>query len=184
MSNHSSLMLWHSSSYFRTKFPPITFTMLTLPARLPATLQHAFFKMENSFITPHFDELFNMWNNTACQMIYWPHAAGRYRSSYILERVHGAFFNYYQFNAMTYIPDETISARMMTALESKFERPLQYHDEGYVSNNDYGLPPRITRHICMYSAFTTEASFDPADFTTSQCPISPFTPRCPRSLPF
>ena len=40
------------------------------------------------------------------------------------------------------------------------------------------------RPIQVYSVFTTEASFDPANFTTTQCPISPFTPHHPRTLPF
>ena len=85
---------------------------------------------------------------------------------------------------MNYTPEETILARMMTALDLVFERALHYHDKGYESDNDSGLPPWITRSIHVYSVFTTEASFDPADFTTVLCLISPFTPRCPRSLPF
>ena len=93
-------------------------------------------------------------------MTYWVHTAGRYRSTSILERVDVAFFNYYQFDAMTYIPDEIILAKMMTTLHLKFESGLHYHDEGYESNNDYGLQPQIIRHICMYSIFTTEASFN------------------------
>ena len=169
--------------YFRTKIPPISFTMPTLPARLPATLQHAFFKMENSLFTPHLDELFNLWNNTVCWMNYLVHAAGRYRSTSILEKVLLAFFNYYQFNAMTQMPHNIILARMMTTLDMEFKRAWHYHNEGYKSDSDYGLPPQITRPIHMYSAFTTEASFDLADFTTAQHPISPFTPRHPRSLP-
>ena len=134
--------------------------------------------------TPHLDKLFNLWNNTICQTNYWVHTAGRDRSPSILERVHKAFFNYYQFHAMNYMPDETILARMMTALDFEFKRSLYYHDEGYKSDNDYGLPSQITRPIFVYSVFTTEASFDLDDFTTAQCPISPLTPRCPRSLPF
>ena len=41
---------------------------------------------------------------------------------------------------MTYMMDEISLARMMSALASEFKRALQYHDEGYESNNDYGLP--------------------------------------------
>ena len=114
----------------------------------------------------------------------WVHATGRYRSTCILEKVHKAFFNYYQFSAMNYMPDVIILARMMTVLDLEFERALHYHDEGYESDNDYGLPSQITRPICVYPVFITEACFDPADFTTVQCPISPFTPRCHRSLSF
>ena len=93
---------------FLDKIPPITFIMSTLPARLPATLQHTFFKMENFLFTPHLDELFNLWNNIVNQMNYWVHTAVGYRSTSIFERVHSAFFNYYQFDAMTYMPDEII----------------------------------------------------------------------------
>ena len=74
-------------------------------------------------------------------MNYWVHTAGRYRSTSILERVHKAFFNYYQFDAMTYMLDEIILARMVTALDLEFKRALHYHDEGYESNNVYGFPP-------------------------------------------
>ena len=117
-------------------------------------------------------------------MNYWACTARRYRSTSIIERVHKAFFNYYQFNSMTYMLDQTILARKMTALDLEFERTLHYHDEGYESDNDYGLPPQITRPVHMYSIFTTETSFDLDDFTTAQCLISSFTIRHPRTLPF
>ena len=146
------------------------------------TVHHAFFKMENSLFTPCLDELFNLWNNVVCQMNYWLCTAGRYILTSILEGVHKAFFNYYQFHALTYMLDEIILARM-TNLGLELERALHYHDEGFESNNDYGLPPQITRPTCIYSVFTTDASFDPADFT-AQYLIWPFTPRHPRSLPF
>ena len=160
---------------------PISFTMPTLPARLPATLQHAFFKMENSLFTPHLDDLFNLWNNTVCQMNYWVCAAGRYSSTSMLERFHKAFFDYYQFDAMTYMPDEIILARMMTTLDLEFKRALHYQDEGFDSNNDCELPPWITRPIYMYFIFTIEASFNLADLTKAKQRISPFTSRHPRS---
>ena len=117
-------------------FQPFSFTMPTLPA----TLQHAFFKMENSLFTPHLDELFNLWNNAVCQMNYWVCTAGRYGSTSILERVHKAFFNYYQFNAVTCMLDEIIYATMIITLDLEFERALYNHDEGYEHDNDYGLP--------------------------------------------
>ena len=85
-------------------------------------LQHAFFKMENSLFTPCLDELFNPWNNGVCQMNYWVHTAVKYRSTPIIERVHKAFFNNYQFSAITNIPDEIILARMMTSLDLEFKR--------------------------------------------------------------
>ena len=40
-----------------------------------------------------------------------------------------------------YMPDEIILVRMMTTLELEFEKAMDYHDEGYESDNDYGLPP-------------------------------------------
>ena len=42
---------------------------------------------------------------------------------------------------MIYMPDEIILARMMTTLDLEFKRALHYHDEGYESGSDYGLPP-------------------------------------------
>ena len=49
-------------------------------------------------------------------MNYWVCKAGRYRSTSILQKVHKAFFNYYQFHAMANMPDEIVLARMMTTL--------------------------------------------------------------------
>ena len=40
------------------------------------------------------------------------------------------------------------------------------------------------RPVCVYLVFTTEASFDPAEFPIAQWPTSPFTTRCSRILPF
>ena len=68
-------------------------------------------KMENPLFTPHLDELFNLWNNAVCHMNYWVHEAAWYRSTSIIERVHAVFFNYYQFDAMTYMQDKIILAR-------------------------------------------------------------------------
>ena len=62
--------------------------------------------------------------------------AGRYRSTTILEKIHKAFFNYYQVHAMANMPDEIVLARMMTGLDLEFERALYYHDEGYKSDNN------------------------------------------------
>ena len=108
--------------------------------------------MENSLFTPFLDELFNLWNNAVCQINYWVCPAGRYISTSILERVHQAFFNYYQFHAMTYMADEIILARMMTAIDFKFERGLHCHDEGYESDNGYGLSAQITS-LSMYTLY-------------------------------
>ena len=43
------------------------------------------------------------------------------------------------------MPDKTVLARMMTGLDSEFEKAMHYHDEGYESDNDYGLPPQVMR---------------------------------------
>ena len=56
------------------------------------------------------------------------------------------------------MPDEIILARMMTALDIQFEKAMHYHNEWYEGDNDYGLPPQVTRHVCVYSFFTNEAS--------------------------
>ena len=128
-----------------------------LPARLHTTFT-TFFNMENPLFTPY-----HLWNNVEYQMNYWVHTAGRYRSTFIHEKVCKAFFNYYQFHAMATMPDEIVLARMMTALDLEFVRALHYHNKGYEIDNDYGLPPNITRLVCVYSMFSTEASFNPAD---------------------
>ena len=58
------------------------------------------------------------------------------------------------------MPDEIVFARMMTALDLEFEKVIHYHDEGYESDNDYGLPAQIMGPVHIYSVLTTEASFD------------------------
>ena len=68
------------------------------------------------------------------------YAAGMYRATAILGRVHVDFFNYHHFNEMTNSPDEIVLARIMTALDLEFESVLHYHDKGYKSDNDSGLP--------------------------------------------
>ena len=83
-------------------------------------------------------------------MNYWIHIAGRYRAVSILWRVHASFFNCCKFDAMTYMPDEIVLAGMMTMLDLEFEKAMHYHNEGYESDNDYGLPLQIMRpvHVC------------------------------------
>ena len=139
--------------------PPSPFTMPTLPARLPTTFT-TFFKIGNPFFTPHLDELCNPWKNAECQMNHWVCTAGTYISTSILKRVHKAFFNYYQFHAIANMPDEIFLARMMTTMNLEFERALHYHDGGYESDNNYGLPPCITRPVHIYSMFSVEPSFN------------------------
>ena len=78
---------------------------------------------------------------------------------------------------MTNMPDEIVLARIMTALDLEFKRTLHYHDEGYDSDNDYGLSAPVMRPVCIYLVSTIEASFYPADYKGGQYPISSFTPR-------
>ena len=56
---------------------------------------------------------------------------------------------------MTNMPDETVLAKIMTALDLTFEGTLHYHDEGYDSdNNDYDLPGlfyEVCTHLCGFS---------------------------------
>ena len=72
------------------------------------------------------------------------------------------------------MPDEIVLARMMTSLDLEFEKAMQYHDEGYKSDIDYGLPPQVLRPMHIYSVFTTEYL---ADYKETQHTISPFMPR-------
>ena len=118
-------------------------------------------------------------------MNFWVHTAGTYRVTAILGRVHTAFFNYPQFNEMTPMADEIVLARIMTALDLEFKKARHYHDEGYKSDDYYGLPAQVMRPVHVYSVTTTQASFNPADYKEAQHPISLFMPRWPRvELPF
>ena len=112
-------------------------------------------------------------------MNFWVCTAGTYRATAILGRVHIVFFNYHHFNEMTNMPDEIVLAKIMTALDLDFKRDLHDHDEGYDSDNDYGLLGPVKRLVCIYLVSTTEASFNPTDYKGAQFPTSPFTPRCP-----
>ena len=85
---------------------------------------------------------------------------------------------------MIYMPDEITLVRLLTALDLELEKAMHYHDEGHDRDNNYGLPGQVMRPIHIYSVFTTEASFDLNEFTTTQCQILPFTLRHLRSLPF
>ena len=139
--------------------------------------------MGNSLFTPNLDRLFILWNEAIHQMSYRVHTAGRHRATSILGRFHAAFFNCHQFDAMIYMPDGIVLARMMTALGLEFKIPMHCHDKGYRSDNEYGLSPQIMRPEHIYSLFTTEAPFNLAEYKRTQCTISPFITRQPRSLP-
>ena len=57
-------------------------------------------------------------------MNYWVHTIGRYRSTSILEKVHKDFFNYYQFDAMTYMRELCITmTKGMTATTAMGSHP-------------------------------------------------------------
>ena len=149
--------------------------MLTLTAR--SHCSNPFWKMESSLFIPCLDKLFNLWNNVVHQMNYWVHTAGRYRAISIIGRVHAAFFNCHQFNALTYMPGQIVLARMMTALDLEFEKALHYQNEGFESYKDYHLLPHVMRPVYVFSVFTTEASFNLDEYKETQHIISPFMPR-------
>ena len=65
---------------------------------------------------------------------------------------------------MTHMPDEIVLARIITTLDLEFEKALHYQDEEYESNSDYGLPVQVMRPVHIYSASTTVAYFNPADY--------------------
>ena len=50
----------------------------------------------------------------------------------------------------------------MTELDLEFERALHYCDEGYDSDNEFGLQGLFMRPVCIYLVSTTEASLNPA----------------------
>ena len=85
--------------------------------------------MENSLFTLCLDELFSLWNNVVHYMNYWVHTAVRYKTIFILGRVHATFFNHHQFNTLPSMPDENVLVRMMAALDLEFEKALHYHDK-------------------------------------------------------
>ena len=133
--------------------------------------------MENSTFTSQLDRLFNILNNAVHHMNFWVCAMGMYRATEILSRVHTAFLNYFYFSQMTYMPDEIVLERIMTAFDLELKRALHSHDERYDSDNDYGLPGPLIRPVCIYLISTTDASLKPKDYKGTQGPTSPSTPR-------
>ena len=106
-------------------------------------------------------------------MNFWVCIGGTYKATSILGRVHAAFFNCHLFNEMTNMPDEIVLARIMTTLYLEFERALHYHDEGYESDNDYGLPGQVLRPVHVHSVSKSEASFNPTDYKGDNVPSLP-----------
>ena len=78
---------------------------------------------------------------------------------------------------MTYMPDEIVLARIMTALVIELKKAMLCHNEGYENDNDYGLPPQVMRPVHIYSVFTTDASFNAVEYKETQQIIYPFMPR-------
>ena len=53
-------------------------------------------------------------------------------------------------------------------------------ERGIWEDNDYGLPPQVMSRVHIYSFFTTDASFNLAEYKEKQHSISPFRPRWSR----
>ena len=95
--------------------------MPTLPPRLPATLYLHSSRCEILYLpltlmnySTYRIMLYGKMNYLVC-------TSGRYRSISNLERLNAVFFNYYKFDAVTYMPDEIFLVRMMTTLDLEFE---------------------------------------------------------------
>ena len=108
-------------------------------------------KMENSTFTLQLDRLFSIWNNAVHCMNFWVCTVGLYRATFILSRVHKAFFNYHYFSKMTNMPDEIVFVKIMTVFDEDFERALHYHDEGYDRDNDCDLPGPFMRPVHVFT---------------------------------
>ena len=121
-------------------------------------------EMENFTFSSQLERLFSIWNNAKHHINFWVHTAGIYRALAILGRVHTVFFNYHHFCEMTNMAGEIVLARILTALDLELERVLYYHDEGYDSNDESGLPGLFMRPVHVYLVSTIEASFNPTDY--------------------
>ena len=58
---------------------------------------------------------------------------------------------------------------------------MHYQDEGCENDNDYGLPPQYMGHVHIYSVFTVETSFNPAEYKATPHTISPSCPDNPEA---
>ena len=65
----------------------------------------------------------------------------------------------------------------LTSLTESTWLTMHYHEEGYKSDNDYGLPAQVMKPTHIYSVFSTEAFISPAVYKETKHTISPFTPR-------
>ena len=121
------------------------------------------------------DRLFDFWNSTIQHINDWIHKVGTYRSTIVFNKVHGAFFNSDYFGEMTTRANEHLLAQFMLALDTKFERALQLHDESYKSSDDYDLPKLLIRSNHIYLVSSTAETFNPTDYQESTTPTSPST---------
>ena len=80
-------------------------------------------------------------------MNFWVCAAGMYKATPILSKVHVAFFNYHYVSEMSHMPHEIVLASIMTVLDLEFKRALHYHDKGYDSDSNYGLQGPVMRPV-------------------------------------
>ena len=110
-------------------------------------------------------------------MNFWVCAAGTYRATVILSRVHIGFCNYHYFSKMTNMHDEIVLARIITVLDLEFERALHHHNEDYDGDNDYDLQGPFMRPAHIYLVSMTEACLNPKDYNGAPGPTSPSTPR-------
>ena len=100
--------------------------------------------------------------------------AGKYRSTVVLDKVHEAFFNSDYFIEITTRENEHLLTQFPSALEIEFERALHFHDEGYESGDDYGLPkPLITSAYINSVSSAAKTSFNPTHYPESTAPTSP-----------
>ena len=148
------------------------------------TPQHSFGKMENSLLTPHLARLFNLWNNAVHWINYWVCTAEDIEQ-------HLSLGEFIQNSSMTTSLMQWITYQMRLSWQEwwlpwtlQFEKSMHYHDKGYESVNDYGLPPQVMRSGHIYLVFTTEASFNLAEYNETQHTISPLISRWSRSLTF
>ena len=72
-----------------------------------------------------------------------------HRSTVVLYKVHMAFFNSDDFVEMTTRANEHLLAQFMLALEIEFERALNFHNDGYKSGDNYGLPKPLIISTCI-----------------------------------
>ena len=78
-------------------------------------------RMDTDAFKWQLDRMFSVWNSAIQQINYWLQAAGTYRSTVVLDKVHMEFFNSDNFFKMTTRPNEILLATIMLTLEIEFE---------------------------------------------------------------